>query len=382
MRMEQGERTRLLKRLLDWQPPSGILSVYVDVDPADRGRGWWIALRDRLRELADRTPPHEPRRAFEAAAARVLERFPEDGPPPDGRGHAGFIEVVEKPDEVWRSMQMAPRRVEVVHWRRPYLRPLVELFAEGPHVGVVLASAERVRLLEWSLGALRELRDWEITLWSLDWRERKAERPRPGQREMTSASGRDQFNQRLEANRQRFLRETGERVRAELGRHGWQFVIVFGPKAHAEQLTAPLRSAGERLHVSGHDLISASEDEIAARIESQVREANRVRERALIGKVEEAIGASAGAALGPQETLEALGQGRARHLIFDADRDYAGRPLDAQVTDAGSGGEEAAPVAERMIELALATGAEITPLTGDLASELSEHDGVAALWRY
>jgi release factor family 5 len=384
MRMEQGERTRLLKRLLDWQPPSGILSVYVDVDPADRGRGWWIALRDRLRELADRTPPHEPRRAFEAAAARVLERFPEDGPPPDGRGHAGFIEVVEKPDEVWRSMQMAPRRVEVVHWRRPYLRPLVELFAEGPHVGVVLASAERVRLLEWSLGALRELRDWEITLWSLDWRERKAQRPRPGQREMTSASGRDQFNQRLEANRQRFLRETGERVRAELGRHGWQFVIVFGPKAHTAQLTDPLRSANNGLHVSGHDLISMGAGEIAARVESEVREANRVRERALIQEVEEAIGTSAGVALGPHEALDALGEGRVRHLIFDADREYAevGRPLETQVADAGGGGEDSVPVAERMVELALATGAEITPVTGDPASELSEHDGVAALLRY
>jgi hypothetical protein len=365
--------------LLEWRPPFGILSVYVDVNPADRSRGWRIALRDRLGELADRATPREPRRAFDAAAARVLERFPEDGPPPNGRGHAGFIEVAEEPGEVWRSMQMQPRRVEAVHWQRAYLRPLVELFAEGPCVGVVLASAEHVRSLEWSMGALRELEDWEITLWSRDWRERKAERPRPGQREMTSASGRDQFNQRLEANRMRFLREVGERVRSELARREWRFVIVFGPKAHTEQLTDPLRSAGERLHASGHDLISAGGDEIAARVESEVREARRAREQALIREVREAIGTPAGAALGPKEALQALGEGRVRHLIYDADRDYAGRPLDIHVAGGREGG---VPVAERMIEQALATGAEITPLAGDTASELSEHGGVAALLRY
>jgi hypothetical protein len=380
--MERGERDRLLRQLLDWRPVGGILSVYVDVDPADRSQGWRIALRDRLRELAGRTAPHESRRGFEAAAARALERFPEDGPPPEGRGHAGFIEVAEKPTEVWRSMQMAPRRVEAVHWARPYLRPLVQLFAEAPYVGVVLASAERIRLLDWSLGTLRQLDDWEITLWSRDWRERKAERSRPGQWETTSASGRDQFNQRLEANRQRFLREAGQRVGTELARREWQFAVVFGPKAHVEQLTDPLRSVSERLHVSGHDLIAATENEIAARVEEEVREANRSGERILIGEIGEAIGTSAGVALGPQEALEALSEGRVRHLVIDANRDYAGQLLDGQAAPEGGGDDDDVPVAERMIELALATGAQVTPLRGDAAEGLSERDGVAALLRY
>ena len=69
--MERGDRDRLLRQLVDWRPAGGVLSVYVDVDPADRSQGWRIALRDRLRELAAATAPHEPRRAFEAAAARV-----------------------------------------------------------------------------------------------------------------------------------------------------------------------------------------------------------------------------------------------------------------------------------------------------------------------
>ncbi|SRR6266540_1737180 len=378
--MDRGERERLLRQLTEWQPPGGVLSVYLEIDHADRGQGWRIPVRDRLRELSERTPPREARRAFEAAARRVLERFPENAPPPQGRGHAGFVEVAERPTEIWRSMQVAPRRVEVVHSTRPYVRPLVEMFDDGPWVGVVLASAERARLLAWSLGTLTELEDWEIVLWSRDWRERKAERALPGQYEGASASGRDQFGQRLEANRRRFLREVGEKVGAEAASREWRHLIAFGSDEHTREVQAGLGASGQRLHTVAHDLISAKDREIAERVKATVQELNRAREMELVQELEEAIGSAKGAALGPQEVLEALAQGRVRHLIFDADRDYAGRPLDAHITGDGADGDT--PVAERMVELAVATGADITPVEDGPASKLAPHDGAAALLRY
>jgi len=380
MRMESQERDRLLKRLVGWRPANGILSVYIDVDPGDRRRAWRIALRERLRELEKETPPHEPRRAFEAAAARILVRFPEDGPAPEGRGHVGFVELAQSPNELWRSMQMAPRRVEVVRASRTYVRPLVELFDEGPRVGVALTSADRVRLLEWSLGAIRSIDEWEIVLWSRDWRERKAERSVPGEGEWTSASGRDQFGQRLEANRQRFLREVGGRVAEEHAKRHWRHILAFGVEGHVEELASGLGSSASRLRGVASDLISAPDPKVARRVEEEVRSANRAREEALVEELEEEIGSSRGAALGPQEVLESLGQGRARHLVFDADRDYAGRPLDAG--DADRADSEGLPLAERLVELAIETGAEITPMEGDAAARLEPHGGAAALLRY
>ena len=77
--MEQTERDQLIRRLVEWQPALGVLSVYVNVDPADRSQGWQIELRERLRALAAETSPHAERRAFDAAAAEVAERFPERG---------------------------------------------------------------------------------------------------------------------------------------------------------------------------------------------------------------------------------------------------------------------------------------------------------------
>jgi hypothetical protein len=380
--MDRTDRERLLRRLVGWHSDTGILSVYVHVDPGDRRGAWRIPLRERLHSLAEETSSHGERRAFEAAAAEVLERFPENGIPPEGRGHAGFIELAEKrPTAVWRNMQMAPRRVEVVRTARPYVRPLVELFADGPHVGVVLVSADRVRLLDWSLGAIRQLDDWEITLFSRDWRERKAERSIPGAGTRTSASGRDQFGQRLEANRERFLHEVGFLVGKQSAERRWQHVIAYGDEEHARELADGVGDAARRLEIVPQDLVSAKEPDVAERVAAEVRELKTRRALALVDELQEAIGAEPGAALGPQETLEALGEGRARHVVFNAERDYQGRPLEATLSY-DDRADDGLPAAERMIELAVSTDAEITPVYEEAAAKLERHGGAAALLRY
>ena len=379
--MEQTDRERLLRDLIDWRPAGGVLSVYVHVDPADRGQGWRIGLREQLRSLAEETPPHDERRAFETAANLVLERFPENAAPPEGRGHVGFIELAPKrPATVWRSMQIGPRRTQALRSGRPQVRPLVELLAAGPHVGVVLVSAERVRLLEWSLGAIRSLQDWEITLLSRDWRERKAERSMPGPRSWTSSSGRDQFGQRLDANRQRFLHEVGSLIAEELASRRWRHVIAFGIEEHPSELAAGLGAGAQRLHAVRQDLISAPDGQVADRVAEVVRELNSGRALEVVAEVEEAIGAEPGTALGPQETLQALAEGRARHLVFDGDRTYDGQPFEGELAygDAGDG----RPVGERLVALAVSTNAAITPVYAEPAARLDPHDGVAALLRY
>jgi hypothetical protein len=378
--VEQIERDQLLRRLIEWRPASGVLSVYVMVDPADRSQGWRIELRERLRELAGESSQHEQRRAFDAAASQVLERFPANAAPPEGRGHVGFIELSEKrPRAVWRSMQMPPRRTEALLAQRAFVRPLVELFAKGPHVSAVLASADRVRLLEWSLGAIRRLDEWEITVFSPDWRERKAERTIPGPRSWTSASGRDQFGQRLDANRERFLHEIGSRISEEHARRKWRHILIFGVEEYPQEVADGMSAGVDRVHVVRHDLVSAPEGQIAERVATEVQQLNTATALAAVDEVEEAIGAEPGTALGPQETLQALAEGRVRHLVFDARREYDGPPLEALGYDDGNDG---LPVGERMVELAVSTSADITPVYEEPAAKLESHDGVAALLRY
>jgi hypothetical protein len=382
--MELDGSTRALRELLDWRPPGGIVSIYVDVDPSDRGGGWRIALRDGLRRVVEAAPERGVRRrTVEALADAVVRRFDEDAPRGMPRGQIGFFEVADKGRESWRQTRIPPRRTEVVHSSRPYLRPLVEILATGPVTGVAVVSAERVRLLEWSLEGIRELEDWEIVLWSRDWRERKAERTRdPARGQGTSASGHDQYGQRLEANRDRFLHEAGGRIRAIAAERGWRHALAFGEEQHARPVAEGLGHDALALHEFHHNLISAGDGEIGERAEAAMREVHDKREAALVRQVNEAIGAGPGVALGPQEAWQALAQGRVRQLIFDADRDYEGRPLEDELAANDQGLEGDLPLAERLIELAVASDAEITPLVGESAAALDAHDGVVALLRY
>jgi stalled ribosome rescue protein Dom34 len=216
-------------------------------------------------------------------------------------------------------------------------------------------------------------------VFSPDWRERKAERTIPGPRSWTSASGRDQFEQRLEANRERFLHEVGSRVSEEHTKRKWRHILIFGTEEYPQELADGMRAGVDRVHVVRHDLVSAPEGQIAGRVATAVQQLNTATALAAVDEVEEAIGAEPGTALGPQETLQALAEGRVRHLIFDARREYDGPPLEALGYDDVNDG---LPTGERMVELAVSTSADITPVYEEPAAKLKSHDGVAALLRY
>src|SRR5215216_5219483 len=197
---------RLLRRLLDWRPQLGVISVYVAIDPADRREPWRVDLRTRMEAIVEAEPDkHGHRPILEATARRIISHFPQEVPP-SGRCQIGFCEVADRDaEDIWMAAQMVRDRTEIVYRDHPYLTPLLEMLDDGAPVGVLAASAERVRLYEWALGTLAEVQSWEAELFMPDWRERKAQSsPDPAQVQGASSAGRDQFDQRLDANLGRF----------------------------------------------------------------------------------------------------------------------------------------------------------------------------------
>jgi hypothetical protein len=374
-----------LKRLLAWTPAGGVLSVSVAIDPADRGGGWRVALEDAMRAVlaANDSAPHDTRLAMRHVAQAVLDRFHQDRPP-EGRGHIGFVEVARKKGrEMWSSSRMPPRRTEAVYGHRSYLRPVIEIADEGARIGVAGVSGDQVRLWEWELGELSEVADWEI-LTTGDWKERKAQRPSdPARVHGGKASGREQHAQRLEAHRERFLKQAGGQTSARSRERRWRDLLVFGENEHVGRFARSLDSQDPR-HVHGKNIVSEPTSQIAERVEALLPDLNRERELKLVEQVKKsAFSGQERASLGPQETLEALVQGRVDHLLFDAERDYRGQGIEEGLAYEGPPvGEDGLPVAELMIERALETDARVTPLEGEAAAALDEHGGVAALLRY
>lgn len=353
------------RELTEWKPPLGVISVYLGFDPADRGGAWRTGLRNGLDLVleAAKDAEHAPRVALRATAKRLSERF-EDGdlrPPP--RGEAGFVEVAEKGGtERWWGTGAAPAAPACVEFgEEAVVTPLVDLACRGQARAVALLSSERVRMLRCDGGTLEEVEDWELTITSLDWRERKsqsANHPAQG----VSSSGHDQFDERLEHNRHRFLVECGRLTAHRLDDQELGEVIVFGPAQDVDGFRAGFNSPRAELSIGGEtELISTPRGKLTDLVSEAVERLDRDRERDLVDRaLEEARGGSRGA-VGLQEIGEALVEGRVDHLVLDA---AIGDP------------------AEGLVRGALAGGARVTVVRDEVAEPLAEAEGVAALLRY
>lgn len=369
--------TGALRELVDWTPRHGVISIYLDVDRADRRGKWRIVLRDGLREIIDQASnaEHERRMATRATAERILERFDDEEQPsgPPGRCQIGFVEVAEGPaGEMWMSAQMVPGVTEVVHRERPLLEPLVKLLDDGAPVGVLAVSSERVRLFGWALGFVEEIGSWEARVDEEEWRERKAPGPPdPVHGQATSASGKDQHHQRLEANRERFLHGAGGAAKAEADRREWRSVLAFGARDQIEHVAHELEGGEELQVVDESNIVSEEPHAIAMRVGVALEELHQARERELVERAKAAALSSEGhGALGVAPTQTALELAQVEHLLLHADRAVKERP---KVVD---------EIGEELIERAVRTDARVSLIEGDAAEALIEYDGVAALLRY
>jgi hypothetical protein len=371
------------RELLEWCPRLGILSVYLRIDPADRSGAWRTELRNGLAQASQsaETAEHEMRVALRSTADRVAERFSEQELAPLPRGEVGFVEIAREPaGERWWLTHLAPQSAASVYLAgRPVLVPFLRLAARSRPRGVALVSAERVRLLQWEPGHLEELHSRELNLLSGDWRERKAAKsPDPARAQGVSAAGRDQFGERLTEHRHRFLKECGHLVSQTGVDRQWAEVIGFSPPQYVDRFREAFHSASPELVLGGEvDLIAESVGQILDVVEEAVARRDAEQDRQLVERALEETRAGAHGVAGAEGTLAALEEARVEHLIVD---DVRGGPPPVIGVGVEEDGEWAG--AEPLVRRALATGARITPVSGDAADLLAPTDGVAALLRY
>lgn len=354
------------RELSDWCPPLGVISVYLHFDPADRRGAWRTALRngvDRALEPAE-DADHERKIAARETAKRLLDRFEDEGVRPPPRGEAGFLEVSRREGlERWWGTGVAPAVPGVLLADQPAVAQLVDLCRRGEGSGVALISAERVRLLRFGEGDLEEIEEWELSILSRDWRERKSQSTNdPARVQGISSSGHDQYRERLEHNRRRFLVECGRLAGERLSKRGLNEVVAFGLPPEVEDFRAGLGSTPVQAEVGGEaDLISTPKGQLVEEVSAAVERLATERDRVIVEQaLEEARGGSRGA-IGLQETMEALAEGRVEHLTFDP---AIGDP------------------AELLVRGAFASGAAVTVIRDGVGELLEPAGGVAAILRY
>jgi hypothetical protein len=327
--------------------PVGVLSLYGDGpaaatrrSPADRA----LALRRRLQGVEAGLR--------EAAAAAVADRYRRWLPHIESQlfrlahasspGAAVFLPLssgrplrVDLPMPVGEHARLEPTG---------HVMPLVAAHDEGRPAGVVIARRSSVQVREWRQGRIDEELDLPIPS-----RARGSDRHRWGGR-----------GYRIDA--------VAEGLRRVVEERGWRRLLIAGdPRLRAAVACGrPLRHDVEVRTLAG-ELEGMSAGDLAVRVAADLDAAQRQYEWRLVERVLDAALDDQSAVLGADAVVAALELGLVEHLVIDPSRVASDAP-------------PRTAAAERMAELALASGAEITPLEGT-GARLADVGGVAALLR-
>lgn len=368
----------------------GVLSVYADTDRRHDPnlQATAIDLKNRFRELQRFAAQHasEDRRAVSAALERLWPQVADlTSPTVSGRSCTVFLAL--ETDWVLRIESNMPVSNRLVLDSGPFIHPLLELLDEGRPAGVVLASADGARLLEWRVGSLQLLSQLEQP--DVQAPHERAGQIGGGPQGQFHTPMREQRRARGQDRTQRFFDQVVEVATGLAGERGWERILVSGGAQWTEPVVARfpdrLRS---RVYSDARVLSGLDDAALAAAVTEWAHEQHTARERQLPQQFGDAAGAGR-AALGLSEVAAALNAGQVTHLVYDPEIRYAGA---VGVDGSLYGGDEVGPngrpgtpeprFTERLVERALQTGARISPVEGAADTELSDAAGVAALLRW
>lgn len=374
-----------IRELLSFEDADGVLSLYAEHTPSQASSSPKapLEIRNRTKDLLATLEPSladKVRRRLDEAAAEVEWLV---APGTTGRGRALFLGVAD--GRVERVTVQVPLRARVIHHAHPFVRPLVAAVDEGRPALVVLADAKSVQVLRWSVGELEHVDTREFELGDAQLADQhRGPSGKPDQRGVNHAQ---QFEDRVDANRARFLRSVADDVRGLREQLSFDRMMVAGPAKVRRELCDAL--AGENsLEVLETDQVlgDVGDTRLKQACWDVLRSSHRERERALLRTAVDRAGAGGAGVVGLAGTLSALNEGRVQHLLFADDLAVPGFVDDDGLLWTTPGPEhDRRPtplLVEHMVERALTTSARVTPVDDDVADGLRQDGGVAALLRW
>ncbi len=374
------------------QVPAGapVLSVHLRTDPRDPANTnhvpeWLVALRNGLRDVSRRVEDdgsRDDRLAIRDLRDRVEDEILALAPWERGRGLAWFV----SPDgEVDRrlSLQLAPRR-HVVEWdTRPFVSPLVDVADRGRATGLVLVSGDAIRLLHWEAGQVHEPDRSLYELELADWREFSGHGTGSPVGTHSSGANRTAYEQRVDAWRDHFLRDAAAAVGRRLRELEWDRVVLVSEDQVARRFAAELPDdvSGRIVAEAVANLLWEEPAAVGDRLEETLESVWREEAVATASRAADAALRGGRGAVGWDEVLGALLERRVSHLVVDPAA-VPGRGQIGPAIHEALGRPAPGLVAERAVELAVASDARVTSLPGRALPTLLTEGGAIAELRW
>jgi phosphoserine phosphatase len=332
-----------------------VLSVYVDArDPEvrsglDRVRADARALDRALESRLDQ---------LEGELDRLVQ------PREQGLGRALFAGV--RSGSLVRVASPVPFVNDVRIDERAVVLPLLEVAEAARPAGVVLVTADSVRVLEWTPGVTEELGRDELDLRTEEWRDMRGPAPahpkEAAQAATATRSGqqRDLFEQRLEEHRARFLLEAAAGVAAAARARGWDVVLIAGDPRHTAGPARQLSRNGRRTVTTDEQLEWLGSAELASRAAGTFAHERESAQRELVERIRDAALSGGRGVLGADDCATTARAGRVERLVVD--------PSLAR--------------AEDLVRLAREHGGRVVLASGTARELLAELGGAASLLRW
>jgi hypothetical protein len=377
MLIEQApDLRRLVRSLSQLRDEAGVLSMTAGIEPGPAGGGVAapaVVLENDLARLR-REGTHILAQRLARASGRLEDLLE---PAATGRGRALYMALESGAVTEIALEPGLPTRARV--GLAAHVLPLLTVLDDGERSGLVRASRDSISVSELELGRVHHLDAIDLEPWIGDWGpEMKGPARANPQRRQQTVSQRDRYEHRLAEAYRHTLDSAVGAVGALAGERGWRRAGLAGDPRRTGPLDDALRKQGLATATIEGNLEGLHRDDALRRLKEAL--ASLVAQQR--ARLTEEIVTAQNVACGLVPVLVALAAGRIDHLVIDASRSFPGVVGRGETLAAAEPGKEATDLTDLIVAHALATGAAVTPLTGDTAQALGAYDGIAALLRW
>lgn len=218
------------------EDPKKIFTMYLNTDRSspDQQKGEWkIHLKNGLKGLADATKEsdsHEEKNQSKTIRVKVEKEVYEK----ERELLRGLVLIATADEEVWfeKTLQI-PVKTEF-HWEdHPVLDQLEMLERDYPYTGIVVIQKDEAAILETEMGMLVDQSHYTLDMNTDDWRQHQGPQ---GDDLTVGGAKRDEYNERVKANQQRWFKSLVSTVEKKAGQNNWEQLYLVGEKDEVEPL--------------------------------------------------------------------------------------------------------------------------------------------------
>lgn len=232
----------VIDELKSFEPVEGgkkVLTIYLNTDRSECQRGSWkIKLKNGLKKLQQYIEAGSEKDEV-ISFLKVKKEVERTIDLSVTNLQKSLVIFVSEADELFSVHHLQVGINTEFFWEdKPVLMQIEKIQRSYPSSGVIIANDQELTLMHCALGQLEIIDLFEFEANMEDWR--LHEGLAAGERMPSSANHRDQFQERLQANQQRWIKGILPLVEKKGKEMGWHFVNLFGQAGYINSMQKDL----------------------------------------------------------------------------------------------------------------------------------------------